>query len=73
VVHRSPILALTHRNGVQTGSFNAAVSIGHFRKRLPVAAMVALVTAGAMAEVMRRAFGPPPQVIRRNARAEAAA
>jgi hypothetical protein len=53
---------------VQTGSFNAAVSIGDFRKRLPVAAKIALRTAGAMAEVMRHAFGQPPQVIRRKAR-----
>jgi hypothetical protein len=31
--------------------FNAVVSIGSFRKRLPVAAKIAFVTAGAMAEV----------------------
>jgi hypothetical protein len=36
--------------------------IGNVRKRLPVAAKIALVTAGAMAEVMRRAFGQPPQM-----------
>ena len=66
---------LTNRNGGfrPAPSFNAAVSIGNVRKRLPIAAMVALITAGAMAEVMRRAFGQPPQMIRRNARAETAA
>jgi hypothetical protein len=36
---------------VHTGCFNALVSIGSFRKRLPVAAKIALVTAGTMAEV----------------------
>src|SRR3984893_8877271 len=36
---------------VHTGCFNAAVSIGSFRKRLPVAAKIALVTAGTTAEV----------------------
>src|SRR5260370_4093489 len=36
---------------VHTGCFNAAVSIGSLRKRLPVTAKIALVTAGAMAEV----------------------
>src|ERR1700730_17167964 len=36
---------------VQTGCFNTAVSIGSFRRRLPVAAKTALVTAGTMAEV----------------------
>src|ERR1700730_12595035 len=36
---------------VHTGCFNAAVSIGSFRKRLAVAAKIALVTAGMMAEV----------------------
>jgi hypothetical protein len=59
---------------VQAGSFNAAVSIGDFRKRLPVAAKIALLTAGAMAEVMRprlrtTAAGDPAQ----RARAEAPA
>src|SRR4029077_7143396 len=39
------------RRPVHTGCFNAAVSIGSFRKRLPVAAKIALVTAGTMAEV----------------------
>jgi hypothetical protein len=39
------------RRFVHTGCFNAAVSIGSFRKRLPVAARIALVTAGTMAEV----------------------
>ena len=36
---------------VHTGCLNAVVSIGSFRKRLPVAAKIALVTAGTMAEV----------------------
>jgi hypothetical protein len=31
---------------VHTGCFNAAASIGNFRERLPVAAKIALVTAG---------------------------
>ncbi len=34
-----------------TGCFNAAVSTGSCRKRLPVAAKIALVTAGTIAEV----------------------
>ena len=34
-----------------TGCFNAAVSTGGFRRRLPVAAKIALVIAGTMAEV----------------------
>jgi hypothetical protein len=38
------------------GLFNAAVSTGSFRKRLPVAAKIALVTAGTTAEVP--AHGP---------------
>jgi hypothetical protein len=33
------------------GCFNAVVSTGSFRRRLPVAAKIALVTAGTMAEV----------------------
>src|SRR6266851_7033604 len=36
---------------VHTGCFNAVASIGSFRRRLPVAAKTALVTAGTMAEV----------------------
>src|SRR5260221_13442448 len=36
---------------VHTGCFNVVLSIGSFRKRLPVAAKIALVTAGTMAEV----------------------
>ena len=36
---------------VHTGCFNAVVSTGSFRKRLPVAAKIALVTAGTMADV----------------------
>src|SRR5262245_58495593 len=38
-------------SSVHTGCFNAAASTGSFRKRLPVAAKIALVTAGTMAEV----------------------
>src|SRR5262245_24369201 len=34
-----------------TGCFNTVVSTGRFRKRLPVAAKIALATAGTMAEV----------------------
>ena len=37
--------------GPHTRCFNATVSIGSFRARLPVAAKIALVTAGTMAEV----------------------
>jgi hypothetical protein len=36
---------------VHAGCYNAVVSIGSLRKRLPVAAKIALVTAGTMAEV----------------------
>jgi hypothetical protein len=36
---------------VHTGCFNAVVSIGSFRSRLPVAAKITLVTAGTIAEV----------------------
>jgi hypothetical protein len=39
------------RRPVHDGSFNAAVSTGSFRKRFPVAAKIALVTAGTIAEV----------------------
>ena len=38
-------------SSVHTGCFNAVVSTGSFRKRLPVAAKIALATAGTMAEV----------------------
>ena len=49
--HRLPLLTPCERCSVHTGCFNALVSIGSFRKRLPVAAKIALVTAGTMAEV----------------------
>jgi hypothetical protein len=39
------------RRSVHTGCFNAAASIGILRKRLPVAAKIALATAGTIAEV----------------------
>jgi hypothetical protein len=39
------------RRTVHAGRFNAPVSTGCLRKRLPVAAKIALVTAGATAEV----------------------
>ena len=39
------------RRSVHTGCFNAAASIGSFRTRLPVAAKIALATAGTIAEV----------------------
>jgi hypothetical protein len=49
---KTPSFRAAHpHQGVHTGCFNALVSIGSFRKRLPVAAKIALVTAGAMAEV----------------------
>jgi len=44
------LLLLTRRDGVLFTPA-ASVSIGSFRKRLPVAAKIALVTAGPMAEV----------------------
>ena len=37
------------RRSVHTGCFNAAASIGSFRTRLPVAAKIALATAGTIA------------------------
>jgi hypothetical protein len=37
--------------GPHAGCLNAVASIGSFRRRLPVAAKIALVTAGTMAEV----------------------
>jgi hypothetical protein len=39
------------RRSVHTGCFNAAASIGSFRTRLPVAAKIALATAGTIADV----------------------
>src|SRR5262249_52796051 len=42
---------VTRRRSVHAGCFNAAVSTGGFRKRLAVAAKIALNTAGTMAEV----------------------
>jgi hypothetical protein len=36
---------------IHSGCFNAVVSIGSFRRRLPVAAKMALTTAGTMAEI----------------------
>ena len=38
------------RDGAHSGCLGAALSIGSFRKRLPVAAKIALVTAGTTAE-----------------------
>jgi hypothetical protein len=49
---------LLKRACVHTGCFNAAVSMGSFRKRLPVAAKIALVTAGTMAEVPHSPIPP---------------
>jgi hypothetical protein len=42
----------------QAGCFNAALSIGIFRSRLPVAAKIALATAGTMAEVPHSPIPP---------------
>src|SRR5260221_6471990 len=41
-----------------TGCFNAVVSIGSLRKRLPVAAKIALVTAGGVADVPHSPLPP---------------
>jgi len=48
----------------QTGCFNAVVSIGSFRKRLPVAAKIALATAGAIAEVPASPIPPGGSALR---------
>src|ERR1700720_4373494 len=50
-VHRFAARYALQWCSVHTGCLNAVVSIGSFRKRLPVAAKIALVTAGTMAEV----------------------
>jgi hypothetical protein len=50
-VHRFAARYAPQWCSVHTGCFNALVSIGKFRKRLPVAAKTALVTAGRTAEV----------------------
>jgi hypothetical protein len=50
-VHRFAARYALQWCSVHTGCLNAVVSIGSFRKRLPVAAKIALVTAGTIAEV----------------------
>src|ERR1700730_7429762 len=45
-------------SSVHTGSFRAAASIGIFRGRLPVAAKMALATAGTMADVPHSPIPP---------------
>src|SRR5205807_4705489 len=54
----------THRDdGRHTDCFNAAVSTGGFRSRLPVAAKIALVTAGTIAEVPASPIPPGGSVL----------
>src|SRR5258705_359866 len=54
----TPWRAQRGRCFAHTGCFNAVVSIGSFRKRLPVAAKIALVTAGGIAEVPHSPIPP---------------
>src|SRR5262245_12041266 len=49
---------LSRRVDAHAGCFNAAVSIGIFRSRLPVAAKIALATAGTMAAVPHSPIPP---------------
>jgi hypothetical protein len=52
------LLGSQHRNLHHVGSFSAELSTGIFRSRLPVAAKIALATAGTMAEVPHSPIPP---------------